>query len=83
VSTSRNQLSRSELHPKAMEEQMTRQPISVDDNKKPLKPKAEDQSHNPPSILKKSRDCRVQSKQTKILTRSDALRTRSSSSGFD
>lgn len=26
---------------------MTRQPIFVDDNKKPLKPKAEDQSHEP------------------------------------
>lgn len=47
MSTSRNQLSRSELHPKAMEEQMTRQPIFVDDNKKPLKSKAEDQSHEP------------------------------------
>jgi hypothetical protein len=40
-------LSRSELHPKAMEEQMTRQPIFVEDNKKPLKPKADGQSHEP------------------------------------
>ena len=42
-----NLLSRSELHPKAMEEQMTRHPIFVEDNKKPLKPKADDQSHEP------------------------------------
>jgi hypothetical protein len=43
----RRSLSRSELHPKAMEEQMTRQPIFVEDNTKPLKPKADDQSHEP------------------------------------
>ena len=43
----RNLLSRSELHPKAMEEQMTRHPKFVEDNKKPLKPKADDQSHEP------------------------------------
>ena len=43
----RNLLSRSELHPKAMEEQMTRRPISVEENKKPLKPEADDQSHVP------------------------------------
>lgn len=30
-----------------MEEQMTRHPISVEDNKKPLNPKADDQSHEP------------------------------------
>jgi hypothetical protein len=30
-----------------MEEQMTRQPIFVEDNKKPLEPKADDQSHEP------------------------------------
>jgi hypothetical protein len=30
-----------------MEEQMTRRPIFVEDNKKPLKPKADDQSHEP------------------------------------
>ena len=39
---SRNLLSRSELHPKASEEQMTQQ-----DDKKPLAPKAQDQSHKP------------------------------------
>ena len=39
---SRNLLSRSELYPKASEEQMTRH-----DDKKPLEPKAEDQSHKP------------------------------------
>jgi hypothetical protein len=38
----RNLLSRSELHPKALEEQMTQQ-----DDKKPLAPKAQDQSHKP------------------------------------
>jgi hypothetical protein len=41
---SRNLLSRSELHPKASEEQMTQQ-----DDKKPLAPKAQDQSHKPSS----------------------------------
>jgi hypothetical protein len=30
-----------------MEEQMTRHPIFVEDNKKPLKPKVDDQSHEP------------------------------------
>jgi hypothetical protein len=35
------------VHPKAMEEQMTRQPAYVEDDKKPLKPKADDQSHEP------------------------------------
>ena len=30
-----------------MEEQMTRQPAYVEDDKKPLKPKADDQSHEP------------------------------------
>jgi hypothetical protein len=30
-----------------MENQMTRQPIYVEDDKKPLKPKADDQSHDP------------------------------------
>jgi hypothetical protein len=30
-----------------MEDQMTRQPIYVEDDKKPLKPKADDQSHEP------------------------------------
>jgi len=39
--------SRSKLHPKAMEEQMTRHPKFVENNKKPLKPKADDQSHEP------------------------------------
>jgi hypothetical protein len=37
-----NLLSRSELHPKASEEQMT-QPV----DKKPFAPKAQDQSHKP------------------------------------
>jgi hypothetical protein len=47
---SRNLLSRSELHPKAteeQEEQMTWHPIFVEDNKKRLKPEADDQSHEP------------------------------------
>jgi hypothetical protein len=30
-----------------MEDQMTRQPVYVEDDKKPLKPKADDQSHEP------------------------------------
>jgi hypothetical protein len=30
-----------------MEDQMTRQPIYVEDDKKALKPKADDQSHEP------------------------------------
>jgi hypothetical protein len=30
-----------------MEDQMTRQTIYVEDDKKPLKPKADDQSHEP------------------------------------
>jgi hypothetical protein len=30
-----------------MEEQMTRHPISIEDNKKLLKPEADDQSHEP------------------------------------
>jgi hypothetical protein len=30
-----------------MEEQMTRPPIFVEDNKKPLNPNADDQSHEP------------------------------------
>jgi hypothetical protein len=30
-----------------MEEQMPQHPIFVEDNKKPLKPKADDQSHEP------------------------------------
>jgi hypothetical protein len=30
-----------------MEDQMARQPIHVEDDKKPLKPKADDQSHEP------------------------------------
>jgi len=47
VRARRNLLSRSELHPNAMEEQMTRHPISVEENKKPLKPEADDQSHVP------------------------------------
>jgi hypothetical protein len=43
----RNLLSRSELHPNAMEEQMTRHPVFVEENKKPLKPEADEQSHEP------------------------------------
>lgn len=43
----RNLLSGSELHPGATEEQMTRHPIFVEENKKPLKPEADDQSHVP------------------------------------
>jgi hypothetical protein len=46
-----NLLSRSELHPKASEEhseeQMTRQPVAIKDDKRPLAPRAEDQSHKP------------------------------------
>jgi len=38
----RNLLSRSQLHPKAAEEQMTQQ-----DDKKPLAPEAQDQPHKP------------------------------------
>jgi hypothetical protein len=30
-----------------MEEQMTRQPANVEEDKKPLEPKADDQSHEP------------------------------------
>ena len=44
---SRNLLSRSELHPNTMEEHMTQRPIIVEDNKKPLKPGADHQSHEP------------------------------------
>ena len=44
---SRNLLFQSELHPKASEEKMTRQPASIKDDKKPPAPKAEDQSHKP------------------------------------
>ena len=44
---SRNLLSRSELHPRATEEQMTRHPIFLEENKKQLKPEADDQSHKP------------------------------------
>jgi hypothetical protein len=40
-----NLLSRSELPPKASEEQMARKPIK--DDKKPPAPKAKDQSHKP------------------------------------
>jgi hypothetical protein len=36
----RNLLSRSELHPRATEEQMTRHPIFLEENKKPPKPEA-------------------------------------------
>jgi hypothetical protein len=35
-----------------MEDQMTRQPIYVEDDKKPLKPKADDQSHEPAKHIK-------------------------------
>jgi hypothetical protein len=49
-----NLLPRSELHPKAMEDQMTRQPIFVEDNKKPLKPRADDHSHEPAKHIKET-----------------------------
>jgi hypothetical protein len=42
-----NLLSRSELHPKDAEEQMTRQSSIIEDDKKPLAPKTEDRSHKP------------------------------------
>jgi hypothetical protein len=40
-------VSRSELHPKNHEDQMTRQPVFPENNQKPLKHKADDQSHEP------------------------------------
>jgi hypothetical protein len=54
VRARRNLLSRSELHPNAMEEQMTRHPIFVEENKKPLKPEADDQSHVPAKHIKET-----------------------------
>jgi hypothetical protein len=45
----RNLLSRSELDPKAAEEQMTQQ-----DDKKPLAPKAQDESHKPDKHIEKT-----------------------------
>jgi hypothetical protein len=50
-----NLFCRSELHPKALEKQMPRHPVMIEDNKKPLKSKpkfdskskADDQSHKP------------------------------------
>jgi hypothetical protein len=37
-----------------MEDQMTRQTIYVEDDKKPLKPKADDQSHEPAKHIKET-----------------------------
>jgi hypothetical protein len=37
-----------------MEDQMTRQPIFVEDNKKPLKPRADDHSHEPAKHIKET-----------------------------
>jgi hypothetical protein len=43
----RNLSFRSELHPKATEEQTSRHPVYANENNKPPKPRADDRSHEP------------------------------------
>jgi hypothetical protein len=59
-----------------MEEQMTRHPIFVEENKKPLEPEADDQSHVPAKHIEETARLAAQSKQPKILVRFDAPKIR-------
>jgi hypothetical protein len=60
-----------------MEEQMTRHPISVEENKKPLKPQADDQSHVPAKHIEETARLASSVETAKDpLVRSDAPKTR-------
>ena len=53
---------------------MTRHPIFVEENKKPLRPEADDQSHVPAKHIEETARLAGSVEQSKILVRSDASR---------